>query len=117
MVSEEHKKTNYSGNLPSEEADSRLQADVDSTARSDDSDSIDDTRYQVFIKCLYELLKDDDDATLLLMAYEEIALSEDTVKPQEAAKRLSVPIEKVRITVRRIHRAADSIKSEIFEEV
>lgn len=113
----EHKKTNYSPNVPQEEADEKMQASIDNTISTNhdiaNDNSIDDD--DVFKKIFEELRKKmaaDNTALTILQAFAELAQNDSVqnIKPADIAKRTSIPIDDVRNAIKRIRRTGEQIK-------
>lgn len=120
----EHALTNYSGDVSSEEAVTIFEMQVDGVARAETE--VEDKKYEVrlrdelfetFVGKLSGVIKNDPDALKLLEAYRKLAKTDEAVKPQDAADLMGVDIDEVRNTIRRLRRAANSVKIQLKAEV
>ena len=111
VQSEEHRSTNYSANVSQGDAQEILDASVDRSGSSDAAPaSIELEQFELFSAELLKALGSDKDATDLFLAYRKLANTNDVVKPQDAAKMLNVPIKEIYNTLKRVARAANSVK-------
>lgn len=117
--SEEHKKTNYSSLLDADVAENLLMSEVNSVRQTlsaeamiiaKEEDEASDREGQQLMKDLLKELEGDDDAGLIVMAFEELAKAGKPVKPQEAAQHLKMDIKDVRNVMKRIARASEKVQ-------
>jgi hypothetical protein len=118
--STEHKKHNYSAKLSADDAAAKFEEEVDSTTESAPPEDRAEAHgasagdgnanaFEQFRDKLYAALEKDEEATLLLMAYDDLSKSGEPVKPQEAADYLKMQIADVRNIVKRVRRAAEKV--------
>ncbi len=114
----EHKRTNYSAGMNEEEADELLEHALSKARPSETPEDIlmekerritEKKEFDEFFKKLCAHLEDNENASLVLMSYQELADSGKKVKPQVVAENLSMDIDDVRNAIKVIRRAANSI--------
>lgn len=117
--SEEHKKTNYSPLLDADDAENLLMSEVNSVRQTlsaedmiiaNEENEAADRDGQQLMKDLLKELEGDDDAGLVVMAFEELAKAGKPVKPQEVALHLEMDIKDVRNVMKRIARASEKVQ-------
>ncbi len=116
--SAEHRNTNYSSLVSSDEAQKIFESSVDSSQTLDPPSerSIEHEKFEEFKERVMNELEGDEDAQLLLMTYEELAATQAVVKPKDAAEKMGLTVQEIYNLVKKLRRAADRVSESMEVE-
>jgi DNA-directed RNA polymerase specialized sigma24 family protein len=118
LRSEEHKKTNYSALVDGDEAQEIFEAQVDAQHASapEPDDSVEHKRFEEFRDEVMKELDGDEDTQLLLLTYEELAATNEVVKPSDAAEKMGISVKEIYNLVKKLRRASERVSNRMEEK-